>query len=356
MIEKKQEEFKFIKQVRINGFWKSENSSISWILNPDVNILAGDNGTGKSTVLQLIIGTIRQEFKRPFLCDLYNIIGISFNDFLPEKVTASKWNVFSSLSNEQTLEFISKDERFNDKFKIFIQEKAKKGVFISKNNIHLPDIHNNKKLPRIRIDEIKTVDSLLLDRETIQKLSNEEVLTDLDWKVSKLEIEYKDYQIDIGKRTINALKKGEKTDKVTKISETQTLFYDLIDQLFAHTKKTIDRESNDILFRDKENKEITPYRLSSGEKHMLIMLLTALVQDNKHAIMIMDEPEISLHTDWQKNLISNIRKLNPNVQLIIATHSPAIVMNGWQDKIFQIDDLIVKSEANKIEEINQESN
>jgi predicted ATPase len=127
----------------------------------------------------------------------------------------------------------------------------------------------------------------------------------------------------------------------------------LIDQLFAHTKKTIDRDSNDILFRDKEGKKITPYRLSSGEKHMLIMLMTALVQDNKHAIMIMDEPEISLHTDWQEDLISNIRKINPNVQLIMATHSPSIVMNGWQDKIFEIDDLLTerrdRKDDNKLE-------
>lgn len=355
MEKEKQEELKFIKEIRINEFWNDEYTNIHWKLNSDVNILAGDNGTGKSTILQLIIGTIRQEFKRPFLYNLYEFITISFNIPLPKNISVRNWNLVSSLSNRTALPIISDNKNFPE-YNDFFKENVKRGLFMYNEHFHLPDIDNNKKPPKIRIDEIKTVDSLLLDRETIQKISNEEVLTDLDWKVSRLEIEYKDYQIDIGKRIINALKKGEKTNAVTKISETQTLFYDLIDQLFAHTKKTIDRESNDILFRDKNGKKITPYRLSSGEKHMIIMLLTALVQDNKHAIMIMDEPEISLHTDWQENLISNIRKLNPNVQLIIATHSPSIVINGWQDKIFEIDELIVKSEETKIEQVNQESN
>jgi predicted ATPase len=89
---------------------------------------------------------------------------------------------------------------------------------------------------------------------------------------------------------------------------------------------------------------LTPYDLSAGEKQMLVILLTALVQDNQPAIMIMDEPELSLHTDWQKDLIDNIRRLNENVQLIIATHSPAVIMKGWASPkyVFQIEDIKTK--------------
>jgi len=65
-----------------------------------------------------------------------------------------------------------------------------------------------------------------------------------------------------------------------------------------------------------------------------------LVQDNKNAILFMDEPELSLHFDWQKKLIEYIRQLNPNVQIILATHSPAIIMEGWMDKVSDVSDLI----------------
>ena len=72
---------------------------------------------------------------------------------------------------------------------------------------------------------------------------------------------------------------------------------------------------------------------------MLIILLKVFLQDKTNSILIMDEPEISLHFEWQKQLIEVIRKLNPNVQLIIATHSPFIAMNGWLDKITNISDI-----------------
>ena len=72
---------------------------------------------------------------------------------------------------------------------------------------------------------------------------------------------------------------------------------------------------------------------------MLIILLKIFLQDKTNSVLIMDEPEISLHFEWQKQLIEVIRKLNPNVQLIIATHSPFIAMNGWLDKITNISDI-----------------
>ena len=54
----------------------------------------------------------------------------------------------------------------------------------------------------------------------------------------------------------------------------------------------------------------------------------------------MDEPEISLHFDWQKKLIQYIREINPNAQIILATHSPAVVIEGWRDKVSDVRDLI----------------
>ena len=45
----------------------------------------------------------------------------------------------------------------------------------------------------------------------------------------------------------------------------------------------------------------------------------------------MDEPEISLHLNWQEKLILTIKELNPWCQIIIVTHSPAIVMDGFMD-------------------------
>ena len=55
----------------------------------------------------------------------------------------------------------------------------------------------------------------------------------------------------------------------------------------------------------------------------------------------MDEPEASLHFDWQKRLIDMVRELNPNVQIILTTHSPAVIMDGWEDAVTEVCDITV---------------
>jgi predicted ATP-dependent endonuclease of OLD family len=55
----------------------------------------------------------------------------------------------------------------------------------------------------------------------------------------------------------------------------------------------------------------------------------------------MDEPEVSLHFEWQKQLIDLVLKLNPNVQLIMTTHSPAVVMAGWAGNVTEVTDITV---------------
>ena len=82
-----------------------------------------------------------------------------------------------------------------------------------------------------------------------------------------------------------------------------------------------------------------PYQLSSGEKQMLAILLTVLVEDNENYVLFMDEPEVSLHVEWQQRLIELILSLNPNVQIILTTHSPALVMNGWMDRVTEVSDI-----------------
>ena len=84
---------------------------------------------------------------------------------------------------------------------------------------------------------------------------------------------------------------------------------------------------------------LMPYQLSSGEKQMLVILLTVLVEDSLPYVLFMDEPEVSLHVDWQQRLIDLIIDLNPNVQIILTTHSPAVIMNGWMDRVTEVSDI-----------------
>lgn len=78
---------------------------------------------------------------------------------------------------------------------------------------------------------------------------------------------------------------------------------------------------------DKERRRLLLSSLSSGEKQLLILLTETLLQQKQSFVFIADEPELSLHIEWQRNLIPSIRKLNPNAQIVFATHAPEIAGN-----------------------------
>ena len=124
----------------------------------------------------------------------------------------------------------------------------------------------------------------------------------------------------------------------------KALFQDLIDDLFKDTGKTIVRTENEIRFTQL-GEMLVPYQLSSGEKQMLAILLTVLVEDQQNYVLFMDEPEVSMHIEWQQRLIDLILQLNPNVQIILTTHSPAVVMNGWMDHVTEVTDITDKNNS-----------
>jgi len=101
-----------------------------------------------------------------------------------------------------------------------------------------------------------------------------------------------------------------------------------------------DREKNRLAFKMYDGQQIEIDNLSAGEKQLLLILLTVFLMDERPNVLLMDEPELSLHLSWQEKLVSTIRHMNSNCQLILTTHSPSIFVNGWQDRLVFIEDLI----------------
>ena len=194
----------------------------------------------------------------------------------------------------------------------------------------------------IRYDVIRSFDRPLLNMDTISKM-NVSLATELDFQLFQLQRKYLDYQVNIGNRIIAVLQSGEPdaAQKAQELSAPKKRFQDLIDDLFSETGKKIVRTENEIRF-SQIGETLVPYQLSSGEKQMLAILLTVLVEDNQPYVLFMDEPEVSLHVEWQERLIELILSLNPNVQIILTTHSPALVMNGWMDRVTEVSDITDK--------------
>ncbi|MBQ9177367.1 MAG: ATP-binding protein [Prevotella sp.] len=192
----------------------------------------------------------------------------------------------------------------------------------------------------IRYDVIRSFDRPLINVEAVAKMDIS-LATELDWQLFQLQRKYLDYQVNIGNRIIEVLQSGkpDAAEEAQKISMPKKRFHDIIDELFSSTGKKIIRSENEIRF-SQIGETLVPYQLSSGEKQMLAILLTVLVEDNKPYVLFMDEPEVSLHIEWQKQLIDLILELNPNVQIILTTHSPAVIMNGWIDSVTEVADIV----------------
>ncbi len=255
----------------------SGKKHIVWDLDPKVNILSGINGVGKSTILNKVLK------------------GLSSGGEFP-----------SHMLKGVRIEVVPEDAKW------------------------------------IRYDSIRSFDRPLVSSDLMSKVVDASVTTELDWQLYQLQRKYLDYQVNIGNRIIEALQSGDADAAVRaqQLSEPKKKFQDMIDRLFAETGKQLIRTKNEILFTQ-IGEELTPYQLSSGEKQILAILLTVLIEDNLPYVLFMDEPEISLHIEWQKNLIDMIMDLNPHVQIVLTTHSPAVIMNGWMDSVTEVSDITV---------------
>ena len=193
----------------------------------------------------------------------------------------------------------------------------------------------------IRYDLIRTLDSPVLDLGTMTHV-DPRISSALDFQLYHLQRKYLDYQVNVGNRIIEVLQSGgpDAAQRAQELSQRKTRFQDIVDELFSDTGKKMIRTANELQFTQ-IGEVLLPYRLSSGEKQILIILLTVLVEDDEPYVLFMDEPEVSLHMEWQKRLIDLCLELNPNVQIILTTHSPAVVMNGWVDSVTEVSDITV---------------
>ncbi len=318
-----------IQKIEIKGLWSKYN--IEWELHPEVNILAGANGTGKSTVLKLIAGVLTGGRFAKKVEEQIEKIEITFNNGKTIRVSidiTSNW-----------IKSVDVGPRANEKIPVFDLTDWEKTTGQSWGPL---DIRNN--LPIVSI--VSTFDEPIRELyKTIEfQAAPKEVETYLDFLIYQTQRAYLSYQIDLGKKFERAILNEKESTDAKRLRETiygkKDLFYQTVNELFQETGKTIESDKqNEIAFRQ-GSQVLTPYQLSSGEKQVLLILLTVLIQDNQPAILLMDEPEISLHVEWQNRLLDDLRQLNNHLQIIAATHSPGLIMLGWGDNVTQIEKII----------------
>lgn len=110
--------------------------------------------------------------------------------------------------------------------------------------------------------------------------------------------------------------------EINKINSPINLFIDILKEFIPD--KIFSLRSGDLLVSSLADDEIPVDKLSSGEKQLLILMIEALLQKSKPYVYLADEPEISLHIEWQRKILPAVKRLNPFAQIIAATHSPEV--------------------------------
>ena len=127
-------------------------------------------------------------------------------------------------------------------------------------------------------------------------------------------------------------------EKQAVILAPKTTFVEVLNGLFQRKRVHIN-DKNEVEATTESGKKLSIRGLSSGEKQLVIILGEALLQQSAPWIYIADEPELSLHVKWQEKLIENLRRLNPQAQIVCATHSPDVV-SAFADKVFDMESQI----------------
>lgn len=256
----------------------------------DVVVLAGVNGTGKTTVLEVI----------------YDY----FENFQNDK---NKINIELDLEEENYINQnnISKETYLNNLIKDSIKkEKTPKVIYVP---------------AEINFQKVKFNLLALYKKRFLNKI-NSYIIADIPFYIQM--------------RIINTANKesekklGNVRDEI--IAEINGIF-DILDM---DTRLIgMSTETTEILpiFTNSSGDKFDINELSSGEKQLFLRTLAIKMLNPENSIILIDEPELSLHPKWQQRIVDVYRKIGKNNQIIIATHSPHILGSVKKENIMLLD-------------------
>lgn len=123
---------------------------------------------------------------------------------------------------------------------------------------------------------------------------------------------------------------GKKLARRQPLAQRMELFQRLVNEKLVRKSITFDTESGYVV-RDQTDRELKSDQLSSGEQHELVLLYRLIFATDSQTVFLVDEPELSLHVEWQRALTRDLEAIAElgNIQFILATHSPVITGGRW---------------------------
>lgn len=305
-------------------------------------VLAGINGTGKTTILELILSSFVETIRD----NNYNkaeYFGIDL-ELLPNELKSFK----EFLTNNDDNELLKYGILTKNRLQLSVAEIEKDFIQNEENeleevvNLIIPDTINTfKEFFTAKKTGFKV--AYLHDFTNTIDIKKRSALKLLDFNKfeENLEVYFKQVITDklFNNRNITAAEviKSE-IDKINNILEG-----------IKTMSKIDDIDNNKLIFRNFKGDKLLPKDLSAGEKQLFYRAIYLSALNLNNTIILVDEPELSLHPTWQKYILKLYENIGENNQLIIATHSPHIISSTNPENLFC---LYTNDKTKKIEIVN----
>jgi predicted ATP-binding protein involved in virulence len=189
---------------------------------------------------------------------------------------------------------------------------------------------------RLRSKEVKTYS----DQEELKKENKVLELKRSELKSVGLFEEIKEDYSNIPE-TIDEIERAVLSVNIQDMKNKLKIFDDLYDKLkifldvlnnkrFSYKKISIHPKKG-FVFKNDNGKTLEVTELSSGEQHEIVLFYELLFKVPENSLVLIDEPEISLHVIWQKDFLTDLEDIVKirNFDILIATHSPSIINGNW---------------------------
>ena len=294
----------------------------------DVIVLAGVNGSGKTTILEAI---------KDFFYNKY----LNFNG--PEKSNVNLDIFFEDFEKKQIEEAEkSSIDNYEHKLQDFFSALQSYNLYRKNSN----DYYRNQIAKRFDIppkiiyvpannsfEEVETETTTLSIEYEFINIINSSVMNDIPSYIATRRNYLATIEEDLTMKEV--------TNKV--VNEINGIFSIL--ELDVKLKGFSKDEKTMPIFENSAGEEFDINDLSSGEKQLFLRTLSIKMLEPKNSIILIDEPELSLHPKWQQRIIEVYKKIGENNQIIVATHSPHILGSVSNENIF----ILYRNENGKID-------
>jgi len=350
-----------IKEIIVEKLFDTFDHTISLNTSERITLMLGENGFGKTVILEMINALFNKDFFH-FQSVLFKRFQIKFEDNIV-------WEIVKS----------------DNEIRLFENNALKEPVFVFDNDKVLPEWFT-ERVEQINIRLVDTQRLTFSQEATILKYANElaenikshlaksmELASKLDStypsRLAKNRHQYENIsaeqvmvefqQLDKKRQLFHsvgllALEENtdflESTDKFMipvlmvyiddskqklqifdNLAQKLKCFLEIINNRFLYKTMSVDKRQGFIFTSTTTGKQIPAIGLSSGEQHELVLFYELLFKTQDNSLILIDEPEISLHISWLNQFIEDLKEVIKwsGMDILIATHSADIISNHW---------------------------